>query len=234
MLAADSGRKISKRDAGGRVAGLLEEGYLKEAVVNCLSLLGWNPKTTREIFTIKDLVEAFDIADIQVSGARFDPVRLDWFNGQHLRKLPEEELRRQAQNWWPASAEGAGEKYKSKVLGLVYQRLKKWSELAEMTEFFFSRPASPDLATLVKESRIPEENVAPLIEATLRTIETIDFTASSLEIEIYRLAQTEKISPSKYFTLLRLKLTGRKVAPSLFATMDTLGLEECQARLAAR
>ena len=233
VLAAEGGQKLSKRDKGGRVVDLLEEGYLQEAVLNYLSLLGWNPKTPQEVFTVEELVKTFDIANIQVSGARFDGTRLDWFNGQHLRALPETELRQLAEPWWPESAEEAGEEYKNKVLELVYQRLKKWSELAELTEFFFSRPKSPSLATLVKESRIPEEDVRPLLEATLRVMEEIEFTAGNLELRIYQLSQEKKISPSKYFTLLRLKLTGRKIAPGLFATMDALGLEECRVRLLA-
>ena len=84
------GAKSSARgDLSSRVAKLLDEGYLKEAILNYLSLLGWNPKTEQEIFSLEELIQAFDIANIQVSGARFDAERLDWFNGKHLRGLTE-------------------------------------------------------------------------------------------------------------------------------------------------
>lgn len=231
VLAAESGQKLSKRDRGGRVAELLKEGYLKEAVLNYLSLLGWNPKTSQEIFTIDALIEAFDIAKIQVSGARFDPIRLDWFNGQHLRALPAEELQAQAEAWWPQSAKTAAKDYKNRVLELVYQRIKKWSELAELTDFCFEKPMKVDLPSLIKETKLSETEIEVLAQKTLAIIEEIDFTAGELELHLYQLAQTQKISPSKYFTLLRLKLTGKKIAPGLFATMDVLGLEECRQRL---
>ena len=233
VLASQGGQKLSKRDQGNRVANLLQEGYLPEAILNYLSLLGWNPKTEREIFSLLELVQAFDIANIQAAGARFDAERLDWFNGKHLRALPEKELRKQSQNWWPESAADATDDYKNRVLELVYERIKQWSKLAELTDFFFRRPATPELQILVTESKLSAAEIKTLTEATLQVLEQINFTAGDLELHIYQLAQEKKISPSKYFTLLRLQLTGRKVAPGLFSTMNVLGLEECRQRLSA-
>lgn len=233
VLLGEGGQKISKRDQGGRVAELLEAGYLKEALLNYLSLLGWNPKTTQEIFTLKQLVEAFEIGNIQVSGGRFDPVRLDWFNGRHLRALPTEELRAQAEAWWSPAAANADRAYKHQILELVYERLKKWSELAELSDFFFETPPTPTTQALVKESRLSDEQIAGLLDATLVALKEPEFTAGNLELCLYKLAQEAKVSPSKYFTLLRMKLTGKKVAPGLFETMHVLGLEQCLKRLAA-
>ena len=231
VLAAEGGQKLSKRDQGGRVAELLKEGYTKAALLNYLSLLGWNPKTSQEIFTVEELIEAFDIAKIQVSGSRFDAIRLDWFNGQHIRTLAVDELQAEAEAWWPKDISEVSKDYKNRVLGLVYQRIKKWSELTELTDFFFQKPKMPDLETLIKETKLSKEEIETLTEKTLQILEEINFSAGDLELHLYQTAQTQKISPSKYFTLLRLKLTGKKIAPGLFETMDVLGLEECRQRL---
>lgn len=231
VLMSHGGQKLSKRDEAGRVTKLLKAGYLKEAVLNYLSLLGWNPKTTQEVFSIDELIQAFEIKNIQVSGARFDPIRLDWVNGQHLRKLPSSELQAQAQAWWPKEAEEFSDGYKNRILELVYQRIKKWADLDQMSKFFFKRPSSPNLDTLALESKLSTAEIESLIKLTLETLEKIEFNAGNLELELYQLAQEQKISPSKYFTLLRLKLTGQKIAPGLFQTMDVLGLKECQKRL---
>ena len=231
VLMAAGGQKLSKRDESARVASLLKEGYMPEALINHLCLLGWNPKDSREIFSLKELIEAFDIQNIQVSGARFDKGRLDWFNGQHLRAMSPSERQAEAEKWWPQNALKSDAKYRAKVLETVYQRLQKWSELAELSEFFFQKPLAADLTVLIKETKLPEEQIQDLIQATLKAIQAIEFTPGNLELALYRLAQTQSVSPSKYFTLLRLKLTGRKVAPGLFATMDVLGSKECQKRL---
>ena len=233
VLLGEGGQKISKRGGGGRVTELLEQGYLKEAILNYLSLLGWNPKTSQEIFTTEELIKAFEIGNIQVSGARFDPVRLDWFNGRHLRAMPAEARRAQAQAWWPPSARGAAESYKGQILELVYERLKKWSELGELTDFFFAPPAVVERQTLLKESRLSAAEADELISETLAVLKNTEFTPGNLELRLYQLAQKTGVSPSKYFSLLRLKVTGKKVAPGLFETMHALGLEQCLERLAA-
>ncbi len=162
VLTAEGGQKLSKRDQGGRVAELLKEGYTKAALLNYLSLLGWNPKTSQEIFTVEELIEAFDIAKIQVSGSRFDAIRLDWFNGQHIRALAVDELQAEAEAWWPKDISEVSKDYKNRVLELVYQRIKKWSELAELTDFFFQKPKMPDLATLIKETKLSKEEIETL------------------------------------------------------------------------
>ena len=231
VLASQGGQKLSKRDHGGRVANLLRKGYLEEAILNYLSLLGWNPKTEQEIFTLAELVQAFDIANIQVSGARFDADRLDWFNGKHLRTLPETERLRQSEAWWPTESRSHDADYKRRVLDLLYQRLKKWSELAEDSLFFFTEPANIKTADLAQLSKLNEEEITRLLNKTREVIARVEFNAPELELHLYQLTQTQRVSPSKLFTLLRLKLTGRQVAPGLFAMMEVLGSERCLARL---
>ena len=139
VLSSQGGKKLSKREAGGRATHFVEDGYLASALLNYVSLLGWNPKTTQEVFSLEELVQAFKLTDVQTSGARFDQVRLDWFNGQHLRSLETSQLRNMAQSWWPKTASSFDETYKNQVLELVYQRLKKWSELPQINSFLFPR-----------------------------------------------------------------------------------------------
>ena len=231
VLMHQGGKKLSKRDQSSRVTNFLKEGYLKEALINYLSLLGWNPKTDQEFFTVNELIQVFDIQNIQVSGARFDPVRLDWFNGRHLRALSATKRQQQAEHWWPEQAKTIDQAYKNKILDLMYQRLKKWSELTELTDFFFQQPAKIDLDTLSEMTKLPEDEIVALIGETLEILKTIEFNTVNLETNFYQLTKTKGVSPSKYFTLLRFKLTGKKVSPGLFETMNVLGLEQCRQRL---
>ena len=233
ILAGDSGRKLSKRDHSARVSELLKAGYLPQAVLNYLSLIGWNPKTEQEIFSIQELIQSFDISNIQVGGARFDIQRLEWFNGQHLRALSDKDRQKQAESWWPEAASSAEQDYKNQVLELVYQRLRKWSELPEVTGFFFKRPAPTPLNTLIKQSKLQEDQIKDLLKATLDLLKDSDFSLGDLELKLYTFAQDKQVSRSKYFTLLRWKLTGQGVAPGLFATMHVLGKEEACTRLNA-
>lgn len=233
VLTDQGDRKLSKREGSGQVASFLQDGYLPEALLNYISFLGWNPKTTQEIFNLQQLVEAFRLEDIQASGARFDPVRLDWFNGRYIRALPDPDRSSIALTWWSKSALKYSEKYRERVLDLVYERLKKWSELPELTLFFFETPIPDDATSLSEKTKLPTEQIQRLLTETLDALEAVEFKASELEVHLYQLSQRCFTSPSRYFKLLRLILTGREVAPSLFATMDVLGLTECQKRLSA-
>ena len=233
VLASQGGQKLSKRDHGSRVVSLLEEGYLPEAILNYLSLLGWNPKTEQEIFGLPELAQAFDIANIQVSGARFDAERLDWFNGKHLRDLPAGERLRQAEAWWPDESQAYDEAYRQRVLALLYQRLKKWSQLAEDSHFFFAEPAKLTREDLARLTKMTPEEISRMLKEASDILTRIEFGAPELELQLYQLAQTQKVSPGKFFSLLRLKLTGRQVSPGLFSMMEVLGLPTCQARLKA-
>ena len=234
ILAPTGNRKLSKRDMPDRVSDLLQQaGYLKEALLNYICLLGWNPKTEQEIFSLDQLIATFDIAHIQVSGARFDPVRLDWFNGRHIRALSEQERFQQARAWWADIASSYPEAYLKQVLELVFERLKRWAELPELTDFFFQAPRRVQLADLSQQTRLTEGEIQTLLQATVPVLQTGDFTPGDLELKLYQLAQNQQTSPSKYFTLLRLKLTNRQATPGLFLIMHTLGQKECLQRLQA-
>ena len=231
ILSSNSGQKLSKRDQDARAKNLIDKGYLPEAILNYLSLLGWNPKIEQEIYAIDNLIKIFDIKQIQVSPSRFDSIRLDWFNGQHLRLMSFTDLFNQSQKWWSEIGQKADQSYKKQVLELVYQRLKKWSELAELTDFFFQRPKSPSQEILLKKTKLDNQQLEDLTKASVKAFKTSDFSASDLELKLYQLALDQKVSPSKYFTLLRLKMTGRTIAPGLFETMHVLGKNESIARL---
>ena len=231
VLSSQGGKKLSKREAGGRATHFVEDGYLASALLNYVSLLGWNPKTTQEVFSLEELVQAFKLTDVQTSGARFDQVRLDWFNGQHLRSLETSQLRNMAQSWWPKTASSFDETYKNQVLELVYQRLKKWSELPQITHFFFQEPARIELVALEKETKFNASKIEELLLQTLKLLRDSDFSAGDLELKLYQFAIDNQVAPSKYFTLLRLKTTGSKVAPGLFETMHVLGKAVVEKRL---
>ena len=231
VLMPQGGQKISKREGANRISEILKEGYMPEALLNYLALLGWNPKSEQEFFSINQLIRKFKIEQIQVSGARFDSQRLDWFNGKHIRTLSKQERQRVANKWWSKPAEGCSQKYKNQVLDLVYERLKKWSDLAQITSFFFKKPTAVAMADLEKSTKLTELQIKNILEQTINLLNNSDFTTNHLESELYRFATSHQLTPSKYFSLLRLKITGEKVAPGLFETMQLLGRQTVLERL---
>ena len=233
VLSPTGNKKLSKRDGAQAITDYQKMGYLKQALMNFLCLLGWNPGTEQELFTPEELIEAFDISRLQASGARFDPVRLDWMNGQHIRRLSPQQRFKLAAKWWPRASQDYDEHYKQQVLELVFERLKKWSDLEQCTAFFFESPASLSPAEIQQATKFDLDTVNNLLQQSCDTLQKIEFSLDQLNQTLYGLSKEHKLKTNNYFMLLRLKLTGSKVAPGLMETMHTLGKEVCLSRLAA-
>lgn len=233
VMGPDGKKKLSKRDGAKDAADYAAEGYLPEAVMNFLALLGWNPGTEQEIFTPQQLIEAFSLDRIQKSGAKFDSVRLDWMNGMHTRALGPDSLVEIANtgNWWPESATQTSPEYKLSVMQLVYERLKKLGDLKEYTSFFFEEPASVSAQELEKETSFTLDQQQKLLQAACELLTDSDFSESDLEQRLYNYAKENDLKVGKFFMLLRLKLTGSRFSPGLFETMHVLGKETCLQRL---
>lgn len=221
--------KLSKRHGAKSVLEYREEGYLPEAVVNFMALLGWNPGggSTQEIFTTEGLIDAFSITGINSSPAVFDPARLDWMNGEYIRALPIEELLERCRDFWPQEAKGAKEDYKKQVLALVHERLKFLGELSGLTEFFFSDP-EVDLDLLA-----PSGEAKVLLEEVITKLSQSDFTLDDLEKRLRALAESLGIKAGELFGVIRTSITGRTAAPGLFETLETLGKETSLRRIQA-
>ena len=233
VLSPTGNKKLSKRDGAQAISDYKQLGYLSQALMNFLCLLGWNPGTEQEIFTPKELIDAFDISRLQTSGARFDPVRLDWMNGQHIRRLSSQERFKIATDWWPASSQKYDDDYKHQVLELVFERLKKWSDLAQCSTFFFETPQPVKTEEIKQATKFDTETIEKLLKESHEILQEIEFSPDQLNKTLYDFAESNQLKTNNYFMLLRLKLTGSRVAPGLMETMSTLGKETCLTRLVA-
>jgi glutamyl-tRNA synthetase len=216
------GKKLSKRHGAKSALEMRDEGYLQEAILNFLALLGWNEGdgSTKEIYSKDELIAAFSLERVQKSPAVFDLERLNWMNGMHIRAMDPDELFGRCKPFWPIEAADAPDDYRKQVLALVQDRLKVLGELPEFTDFFF---ADPNIT-------LPIEN-HEAVAAALEKLRDIEFTHGALETTLRSLAEELSLKPGELFKPLRLAITGKTAAPGLFETMSVLGKEVVLLRL---
>ncbi len=228
VLGSDGSKKLSKRAGAKEIMEYRDQGYLPAAVVNFLALLGWNPGegSTQEIFSPDELIKSFSVERIQSSPAVFDAKRLDWMNGEYIRRLKLAELAKAAEPFWSPAAAKSDQDYKQQVLMLLQDRLKYLAELPELSEFFFDDP-KPDFAA----SPLSAPERQRFIEAAAQALEKSSFKESDLEKTLRSLADQLGTKNGPLFGLLRLAITGQTAAPGLFETMAVLGQESVLRRL---
>lgn len=233
VMAPGGQRKLSKRDGAQDVSAYIADGYTPEALMNYLALIGWNDGTNKEFYTKTELVHAFSLERVQKSGAQFDPVKLEWMNGVHIRAMAIDELSSRAEDWWHPAAAQFDVSYKKNVLLLNQDRLKKFSELSELTWFFFKDPtASDELTTLLlSETGLDAVTARDYLQTVVTTSEQSTFEESALHDAIYGLCEQLGTKPAVLFKLIRISLVGGKNAPGLFETMHVLGKEVSIRRL---
>lgn len=233
IMAESGNKKLGKRDGAKDVLDYLRDGYLPETMVNFIASLGWNDGTEQEIFTVDELIGKFSLARVQHSGARFDEKRLEWMNGQHIRRLSVDELYERLAPFWPASAATASEDYKKQLTGLIQDRLKTLADLPLLTSYFFERP-KPDWSLIESNKQLkklsPEERADLLHEA--RTILAIaEFSSENLQDILNTLLEKTGQKPGILFSLIRLAVSWAPFSPALNDTLAVLGKQEVLDRL---
>jgi glutamyl-tRNA synthetase len=213
-------RKLSKRHGAVTVKEFRDAGYVAPALMNFLALLGWAPDGETTIMSRDELVRRFDLGRVQPSPAAFDYAKLDWMNGVYLRALPPDEyadvlvayLREQGYEW--------GEELVRKVAPLVQEKIARLGEFPAFAGFFFAR-AEP-------EGEVDGE-VLPAAAEALASVEP--FEAEQIESALRELASRLELKPREAFQPIRLALTGSKISPGLFESLEVLGKEESLARI---
>ena len=228
ILGPDGKKKLSKRDGDVNVLEYKAKGYLPEAILNFLALLGWNDGSTQEIFTPEELIEKFSIDRIQKSPAVLDINRLDWMNGEYLRNnLSDEELIETIKPFVPESWLNDMSYFKS-VLELDKERIKRFDEAKYIMEIFFEAP-EVSKGLLCKKDDI--ETIRGWIGKVLDAVENIDFSHDEVERALRELTEDLGVQTGRLFYVLRVGLTGRTEAPGLFDIFVTLGKDESIKRL---
>ena len=235
ILGPDGKKKLSKRDGAKDVLDYLHEGIVVEALVNFIASLGWNDGTEQEIFSRKDLLEKFSLERVQRSGARFDENRLLWMSGVWIRSLDILSLYARCRNFFPASAQNYPEAYQQQVLGLVQERLKYYSEIPDLTNFFFEDlPVNMELISSNKQLRRFEQSELKELLTTAKTsIEHSDFSTEDLTERLNKLLETTGQKPGVLFSLIRIATTQAPFSPGLAETMHVLGKDRSLRRIDA-
>jgi glutamyl-tRNA synthetase len=217
------GRKLSKRHGAVTVEEFRADGYVPEALVNFLALLGWSYDDKTTIMSRDELVERFTLERVGASPATFDYDKLDWMNGVYLRAMSPEEyadtlvryLREQGYDWPEDRIRAAAP--------LAQQKIERLNQFDGYAGFLF-RPVEPDAAQL--------DGSAPLLREAVRALrETEPFEAAEIESSLRALAERMGLKPRDAFQPIRIAVTGSKVSPGLFESMELLGRDETLARL---
>ena len=234
LLVAPDGAKLSKRKHGPvvSVTTYRDAGFLPQAFINFLCLLGWSPKNDREFMTVKEIAAAFTLEGVNRANAvvnfseedPFDPKSV-WLNAEHLRALPVEELSRELEPIFARAGFDATPKEIAAVTPLIRERIKLLSEAAQVADFFFVKELAPyDAAEL-----IPQKGDATMarrvLEYAREVLATCAFDHAALEQTLRAAATHLGLKAGPTFQPIRVAVCGRKNAPPLFATLEALGRE---------
>nr|WP_315170539.1 glutamate--tRNA ligase [uncultured Flavobacterium sp.] len=238
--------KLSKRDGDkmgfpvfplewkteeGISSGYREKGFFPEAVVNFLALLGWNDGTEKELFSLEELAETFDLKRVHKAGAKFDPEKNKWFNHQYLIHKSDEDLAKQFQL---IVAENTGRievieiNKLTRIVSLIKERAHFVNEFWDLSVFFFEAPDQYD----EKATKNWKEETPGLMLELIKILENItDFTSNTIETTVKDWMTTNEIGMGKIMQPFRLSLVGALKGPHLFDIVELIGKEETIKRI---
>ncbi len=233
VLGPDGKKKLSKRDGAKDILDYKRDGYLPGALSSFMASLGWNDGTEQEIFTLKQLIDKFDLSRVHHSGAKFDERRLEWVNGHFIRQTPLDELYKLAEPFWPATARSYDDSYKKAVLALVQERLKYLAELPELTGFFFEElPVNLELISQNKQLKgFSGQELIDFLQRSRDVIESSDFSHADLSEKLNKLLDATGQKPGVIFSLIRIATTWAPASPELAGSLQVLGKDKTVARL---
>ncbi len=224
--------KLSKRQGSVAVEDFREKGYLRDAFVNFVALLGWNPSANEEIYDIQQLVESFNLEKVNKGGAVFDTQKLDWMNAQYLKKTPIQELAVQLANILEKmQISPRPQEYLEKTVSLFIERITFVSDILENHPYMFSIPAEYELEYMNKHWKDDTPETITGLIAKLKSVH--DFTHDSTHNAAKQYADENSLKFKEIVHPLRLMITGKSTGAGMFETMEVLGRDECFKRIEA-
>lgn len=235
MILAPDRSKLSKRHGATSVEEFRSQGFMAEAIVNYLTLLGWGPGDEREIFSLQDTVELFELEQMSKKAAIYDTKKLTWMNGQYLSELPLEKILPEVKPFFVKDGYvdeawfAENEAYFAKLVDTVRVRVKTLQEIADASDYFFKDVESYDEKGVAKHFK-PE--AVALLEECIAAVEADDvYSLETTEAAYNKIAADNNLALGKVIHPTRLALTGRTVSPGMFDVMVLLGKEKTLARL---
>jgi glutamyl-tRNA synthetase len=229
----DGNKKLSKRDPKANLLSYRDEGYLPEGLVNYLALLGWSIADDHDVFTPRELVEAFDIKNVKASPARFDPKKLLAMNAAHIRMLDADDFRMRLETYILAADLPADSEVLSAAAPLVQERVQTMVQAVDMVRFLLV--PEPDFA--IDESAATKQldnSGQAVLAAAIPALEALsDWSDSAIEEALHQsLVEGMELKPRNAYGPVRVAITGSTVSPPLFESIRILGRERTLARLA--
>lgn len=226
VLVGPDRAKLSKRHGAKSALEFKKEGYLKEAILNFLALLGWTHPEGKEIFTIDEMISFFDFKDCNLASAFFDTTKLDWLNGEYIRGMSDERLTVALQEYL---VDHPGKEKIVPLVPLIKERIKKLSDFIPLTDFMFEKPEYE--SEVFEKLKIKDlKQTLGKISGELKNMQK-PWDAKLFEQTFRKLAGELGLSPTQIFQLIRVAVSGQLVTPPLFESIQILGENETLKRV---
>ena len=236
MILGPDRSKLSKRHGATSVLEYKDNGFLPEALLNFLALLGWSLDDKTDIIPSETLKQHFSLDRITKSGAIFNQEKLNWLNGVYIRQSSTKALAKQLTPFFEKGVTSEVPRpidlsYLLKIVPLIQERLKTLADAPELSSFFFQEILQYDPSSLIQKNMDAEVTKLALEKSLGVTKSTTPFDTPNIEEDLRALANELSLSGRQLFGLLRVATTGRSAAPPLFETMEILGRERCVKRI---
>jgi glutamyl-tRNA synthetase len=218
LILAKDGSKLSKRKhPESNLMLYRENGYLPEALINYLALLGWNPGTSQEIFTFDELVREFSFDRVQHAGARFDWEKLNWINGEYMRRLDDDELAQRLKPFLPK----LDEETIRRAVPALKTRMTKLADAVELLEYLWTDPPPPSL----------DPDAVERVRAAMVALNDVPWEPEAIHEALMAVVEKSGMGPNKTFMPIRLAVTGKKISPPIDYTLALLPKDVAMSRL---
>lgn len=227
----DKQKKLSKRNGDASYEDLIKKGYLKEAIINYIALLGWNPGGERELFSLEELAQVFSLEGLSKSSAIFDTEKLTWMNGEYIRSLSLADFMERAKPYFDEAITRPMDM--ERLAALIQPRLETLSQIGEKVSFFNEMPAY-DLALYThKKMKTTAENSVEILHSAREALAQVEeFTNANLYETLLAVAEKAEVKSGRVLWPVRIAITGTAVTPGGATEIaELLGKEETLARL---
>jgi len=230
MIMGSDGGRLSKRHGATSVLEYKDMGYLPEALVNYLVLLGWSTEDSQQIFANEELIEKFSLERCSKSKAIFDPQKLLWMNGEYIRKTGIKKIVEMARPWLEKEGISADTGYLEKVTMLEQEKIKLLSDIPHLIDFMIKDEIEYETDAVNKELK-KDGAKQMLSDLKFELGKPDDFKEKNLEEIVRKYSQEKGLKTSQVFHPLRVAVSGRKQGPGLFAMLEVIGKERVLNRI---
>jgi len=229
MILGSDGKRLSKRHSATGVQSYRDEGYQPEALLNYLSLLGWNPGTEEEVMHLDELTAKFRLDQVHKKSAVFDQKKLNWISGQHLAGQTNQDILTGIRNIQPQWGQSKNNDYCSGVIELIKPRSKSLVELIEQSEYFFKDPEEYNRETA---KTIWKDEAGIILESLRDKLNELSgWESAAIEAEFKNIMNDNDLALGKIMKPVRFAICGTVNGPALYAVMTLLGRDSCMYRL---